>query len=69
MGSGKIKDLSWGKIVGVNDFGEEALVIGGEFFFDGSRYNGSEKDIFLRSECDGVIDGNVLIFEPKAAGF
>jgi len=69
MGSGKIKDLSRGKIVGVNDFGEESLVIGSQVFSDGSGYNRSEKDIFLRSEGDGVIDGDVLIFDPKAPGF
>jgi hypothetical protein len=36
MCGGKIKDLSRGKIVGVNDFGKEALVIGREVFPDGS---------------------------------
>jgi len=69
MGGGKIKDFSRGKIVGVNDFGEESLVIGSEVFPGGSRNNGSEKDIFLSSEGDGVIDGDVLISDPKATGF
>jgi hypothetical protein len=69
MGSGKIKDLSRGKIVGVNDFREEALVIESQVFSDGSGYNRSEKDIFLRSEADGVIDRDILIFDPKAPGF
>jgi hypothetical protein len=69
LGSGKIKDLSRGKIVGVNDFGKEALMIGSEVFPDGSRNNGSKENIFLRSESDGVIDGDVLIFDPKATGF
>jgi hypothetical protein len=69
MCGGKIKDLSWGKIVGVNDFGKEALVIGSEVFPDGSGNNRSEEDIFLRSEGDGVIDRDILIFDPKASGF
>jgi len=69
MGSGKIKDLSWGKIVSVNDFGKEALVIGSEVFSDRSGNNGSKEDVFLCSEGDCVIDGYVLIFDPKSPGF
>jgi hypothetical protein len=69
LGRGKIKNLSWGKIVSVNDFGKKALVVGSEVFSDGRGNNGSKKDIFLRSESDGVVDGDVLIFDPKAPGF
>jgi hypothetical protein len=69
LGCGKIKDLSWGKIVGVNDFGKEALVIGSEVFSDRSGNNGSKEDVFLCSEGDCVIDGYVLIFDAKASGF
>jgi hypothetical protein len=69
LGRGKIKDFSWGKIVGVNDFGKKALVVGSEVFSDGRGNNGSKKDVFLRSESDGVVDGDVLIFDPKASGF
>jgi hypothetical protein len=69
MGSGKIKDLSRGKIVGVNNFGEEALVIGSEVFSDRRGYNRSEENIFLCSEGDCVIDGDVLIVDPKSPRF
>jgi len=68
LGRGKIKNLSWGKIVSVNDFGKKALVVGSEVFSDGRGNNGSEEDIFLRSEGYGVVDGDVLIFDPKASG-
>jgi hypothetical protein len=69
LGCGKIKDFSWGKIVGVNDFGKKALVVGSEVFSDGRGNNGSKKDVFLRSEGYGVVDGDVLIFDAKASGF
>jgi hypothetical protein len=69
LGRGKIKDFPWGKIVGVNDFGKEALVVGSEVFSDGRGNNGSKKDVFLRSEGYGVVDGDVLIFDAKASGF
>jgi hypothetical protein len=69
MCGGKIKDLSRGKIVGVNDFGEEALVIGSEVFSDRRGYNRSEENIFLCSEGDCVIDGDVPVFDPKSPGF
>ena len=68
FGGRQIEDFSGGKIVGEKNFRNEATMIPGLIFLGRGRNDGGEKDIFFGAKRDGVVDGDVVVFEAKAAG-